>query len=213
MQWNKLEEASLRQTLASKFNIFSLSAWCSWQLAEAVWGCRNPGASPRGPARVRHIWWTEKRGWKTRATTDASDSTLVCPHPKSCDRWLALRNWQALICQPSHINAEEHLIALSSLFTPHDWWGAAGSLSRQSFSDSFSCPRRSISGEAVIRCIKLTRQCCQSPRWARDRGDWQKSKGHYEPDQDCVRQLTADDAFLRCFKAYTFFTSTGLRST
>lgn len=91
MQWNKLEEASLRQTLASKFNIFSLPTWCSWQLAEAVWGCRNPGASPSGPARLRHIWWTERRAWKTRAATDASDSTFVCPHPKSCDRWLALR--------------------------------------------------------------------------------------------------------------------------
>ena len=122
--------------------------------------------------------------------------------------WL-LENWQALICQPSPMNAEEHLIALSSLFTPHDWWGAAGSLSRQGFSDSFSCPRRSKSGEADIRCDKLTRQGCQSPRWARDRSDWQQPKGHCESDRDCVRQLTADDAFLWCFKASTSFTSTG----
>lgn len=92
MQWNKLEEASLRQTLASKFNIFSLSTWCSWQLVEAVWGCRNPGASPSGPARLRYICWTERRrAQKTRSTTNASDSTFVCPHPKPCNRRLAFR--------------------------------------------------------------------------------------------------------------------------
>lgn len=82
-------------------------------------------------------------------------------------------NRQALICQLSYVNAGEHLIALSSLFTPHDGWGAAGSLSRQGFCDSFSCPRRTKSGEAVIRCDKLTSQCCQSPRWARACSDCQ----------------------------------------
>ncbi|KAI4531861.1 hypothetical protein MG293_018375 [Ovis ammon polii] len=71
---------------------------------------------------------------------------------------------------------------------------------------------KSKSGEAVIRCDKLTRQRCQSPRWARDRGDGQQPKGHCESDRNCVRRLTADDAFLRCFKAYVFFTSTGLSS-